>query len=264
MSGMFLSVAIGNAEFMLPRGLQMIGQGPVSRIDDVHQVCTYYRQLGVATMFQTGDADRYHVAAMQSASLYLFELSRQPDAAKVTSFAKPLFDAMVSGYWEAARWIAEASRPTWNPDREYEDDFLYVWFLCKHALLDAPRTETEPLLERYRAVLEGAFDVRLDLCRALLDADDAAFDAELRVLLERRRDEVEALADRGVLGNDASTWVRHFALEGLALLALAERQGMRTGPRYLHCPTPARSESPYEFDRNAWMRVDHRPRRRAD
>jgi hypothetical protein len=263
MSGMFLSVAIGNAEFMLPRGLRMLAQGPVARIDDVHQVCTFYRQLGVATMFQEGDADRYHVAAMQSASLYLFELQRQPDAAKVTSFAKPLFDAIGSGYWEAARWIAEASRATWNPDREYEDDFLYVWFLMQHALLDAPREETEKLLDRYEAVLEGAFDVRLALCRALLDTDEVAFDTELRALLERRRDEVDALADRGALGNDAAMWMRHFALEGIALLELAKRQSMKTGSRYLHCPDPARTESPYEFDRNAWMRIDYRPRRRG-
>lgn len=261
MSGLFLSVAIRNAEFMLPRGLRMLAQGPVARIDDVHQVCTYYRQLGVATLFQTGDADRHHVAAMQSASLYLFELLRQPDAAKVTSFAKPLFDAIGAGYWEAARWIAEASRPTWNPEREYEDDFLYVWFLCKHALLDAPREETEGLLERYETVLEGAVDVRLDLCRALLDADEVTFDAELRALLERRREEVEALAERGALGNDAATWIRHFALEGLALLAIAERQGLKTGSRYLHCPDVARRPSPFVFDLNAWMRVDYRPHR---
>lgn len=262
MSGMFLSSAIGNAEFMLPRGIRMISKGPVARIDEVHQVCTYFRQLGVATMFQEGNADRLHVAAMQSASLYLLELQRQPDDAKVTSFAKPWFDAVGSGYWEAARWIAQASRATWNPRREYEDDFLYAWFLMKLAVLEAPTEEAQALLDRYQVVLEGAHDVRLELCRALLAADEAAFHTALTALLERRRDEVNRLIDRGVLGNDAAMWMRHFALEGVALLQIAERRGMKTGARYLHCPDPARTESPYEFDRNAWMRVDYRPRRR--
>lgn len=114
---MFLEVAIGNAQFMLPRGIGMLSRGPVGRIDDVHQICTYYRQLGVATLLQEGTADRYHVCAMQSAGMYLHELQRQPEEAKVTSFAKPLFDAIGSGYWQAARWIAEASRATWNPGR---------------------------------------------------------------------------------------------------------------------------------------------------
>ncbi|MCA9681750.1 MAG: immunity 49 family protein, partial [Myxococcales bacterium] len=150
-----------------------------------------------------------------------------------------------------------------NPAREYEDDFLYVWFLMKHAVLEAPRVETQELLRRYEAVLEGADDVRLSICRALLASDAESLDAALAVLLEQRRDNVEELIARGVVDSDASTWLRHFALEGVALLKLAERQGMKMGPRYLHCPAPLREESPFEFALNAWMEVDHRAPRRG-
>lgn len=263
MSGMFLEVAIDNAHFMLPRGIHTLAKGPVGRIDDVHQICTYYRQLGVATLLQEGSADRYHICAMQSAGMYLYELEPQPDGAKVTSFAKPLFDAIGSGYWEAARWIAEASRPTWNPEREYEDDFLYVWFLIQHGVLQAPAEVTEPILERYEEVLDGELDLRLDVCRALLRRHAKDFDTALVGLLERRRHDVNAMADRGALGDDAAMWMRHFSLEGVALLKIAERLRMATEPQYLHCPGPVRGESPWEFDRGAWGRVHYRGRRRG-
>lgn len=44
---------------------------------------------------------------------------------------------------------------------------------------------------------------------------------------------------------------------------VAERQGLETGPQYLHCPGPVRGSSPWVFDRAAWRWVDYRPRRGA-
>lgn len=53
-----------------------------------------------------------------------------------------------------------------------------------------------------------------------------------------------------------------FSIEALALLSIAKRAGLSTAPRDWHCPAVARSDSPYIFDRNAWMRVDFQPQRR--
>ena len=232
MSGMFLEVAIDNAHFMLPRGIHTLAKGPVGRIDDVHQICTYYRQLGVATLLQEGSADRYDICAMQSAGMYLYELEPQPDGAKVTSFAKPLFDAIGSGYWEAARWIAEASRPTWNPEREYEDDFLYVWFLIQHGVLQAPAEVTEPILERYEEVLDGELDLRLDVCRALLRRHAKDFDTALVGLLERRRRDNGEDAGWVFPTRDASGRVTH--------VVEAKQQRTVAGRKVPHLPSPHR------------------------
>lgn len=261
MTAIFLSTAIENSEHVLPRGIRRASKGPLE-LDEVHQVCTLFRQLGVASLFVEGQADPYHRCAMQSASLYLNQLRQQPEDAKVTSFIKPWFDAAASSYWDAAKLIAQASRATHNPKREYEDDFLYAWFLMQHAALDAPRAETEPILDRYSAVLEGAHDLRLDICRALLEDDPSGFETALADLLQDREERVNAMIDRGSISGDAASWVRSFALEGMALLSIAERQGMGPGPRFLHCPDIARGGSPYVFSPNAWMQVSITPNRR--
>jgi len=126
----------------------------------------------------------------------------------------------------------------------------------QHGVLEAPPEDTDPLLQRYEEVLEGAHDLRLEICCALADNDADAFESGLTTLLEQRRDKVNDLIDRGALDSDSAMWLRHFALEGIALLKIAERKKMKTAPLYLHCPDPTRSTSPYMFDAAAWLRVD--------
>ncbi len=259
MNGMFLSVAVDNANFMIPRGLVALSRGPLPR-QEIHQICTTFRQRGVASLFLEGVADAYWANAMQSASVFLMELRRTADEAKVTSFARPLFDAVSAGYWDAAREIARLSRTTWNPDYEYEDDFLYVYFWIE-VVLEAPAVEIEATLDRYEQVLEGKADVRLDICRALHGRDDNAFDAALRALLAQRQVDVNGMVTRRAIADDAAVWLQHFALEGVALLHLAERMGLHPGQGYLHCPDALRAASPFAYDPNAWMRADYAPRR---
>jgi len=261
MSGMFLSVAIENADFVIPRGIRELSTGlPNHR--HIHQLCTYFRQRGVASLPLTGTPDTYHVNAMQSAAAFIFELRRAPDDSKVTSFARPLFDAISSGYWDAAIEMATLSRTTWNPDYEYEDDFLYVRFWMQQ-LLGEPRDQLDATLARYEQVLSGARDVRLDLCRAIHDIDDDGFDIALRTLLDQRRAEVDDLERREALKADTAAWIQHFALEGVALLKLAGRLGVVAGFDYPHCPELLRPDSPFAFDSRAWMQASFVPRRRV-
>lgn len=260
MSGMFLSVAVENAEFMLERGIRQLARGPLARHADIHQICTFFRQRGVASLLLEGTADTYHVCAMQSASAYAMELRRIPDTDKVTAWSRPLQDAVGSGYWSAAEEIARSSRTTWNSDYEYEDDFSYVRF-WHHLLLGGTDDEIEATLERYEEVLAGAPDVRLDICRALHARDEEAFDEALRALLDERRDKVNEMIGSDAISKEAAQWIQHFALEGVALLALAEKHGLSTGREYLHCPDVVRGGSPFQYDPNAWMRVDFVPRR---
>lgn len=256
---MFLSVAVSNATFMLRRWIAKLSRGPLERFADIHQVCTFFRQRGAASLLLEGTAHAYHVNTMQSAAAYLMELRRVDDAAKVTSFAKPLFDAVSSGYWDAARAMAQASRMTWNEASEYEDDFLYVLFWLQFALLEAPRSDCTATLDRYEAVLEGARDIRLEICRALLDSDVESFDVALTALLSQRAVDVTAMIERNTMSDDAAAWLRHFALEGLALLKLADRVGLARGTDYLHCPNVLHADSPFRFDPDAWRQVDFVP-----
>lgn len=259
MGGMFLSVAVDNANFLIPRALASVSRGTLPH-QEIHQLCTAFRQRGVASLFLEGEPDAYWVNAMQSAAAFLMELRRTPEEEKVTSFARPLFDAVGAGYWDAAVEISRLSRTTWNRDQEYEDDFLYAHFWTQ-LLLGAPGPGLEAILARHAQVLEGGADVRLDLCRALLRRDDEGFDAALRALLAHRDVEVRGMVARKAISDDAAVWLQHFALEGVALLQLARRLGLRAGEGYLHCPDALRAVSPFAFDPHAWATPTYVPRR---
>jgi Immunity protein 49 len=261
MSGMYLSVEVNNSNFMIPRGIGLLTQGRLARHQDIFQICTHFRRRGVASMLLEGTPEPYFVNAMQSATAFVMELRRTPDEVKVTSFSRPLQDAVSIGDWEAAREIASLSRTTWNADYEYEDDFLYVRF-WHHLLLDAPTSDLEANLARFEEVLGAGADVRLDVCRALHARDEGGFESRLRDLLNDRKEKVDDLIGRGAITEETGSWVQHFALEGVALLKLAERAGLHPGLGFLHCPDIARGESPFVHDPNAWQLPDYVPRRK--
>ena len=84
------------------------------------------------------------------------------------------------------------------------------------------------LLARWRGVLEGARDARLDVAEALVANDGPEFEAALRSLI--RDKELKAAEDGDPLVGSAlssdfpffpNRWV---SVEGLALLAIAERR----------------------------------------
>ena len=78
----------------------------------------------------------------------------------------------------------------------------------------APKERHQIKIRAERAVLAA---VHLPTSR--FDARDP-----LVGLLERRRHDVNAIADRGALGDDAAMWMRHFSLEGVALLKIARHK----------------------------------------
>jgi len=111
---MLLSSEVDSANFMIPRGIALLSKGPLAKHQDIHQICTYFRQRGVASLLMEGSPDAYFVNAMQSASAYAMELRCAPDEAKVGSFFRPLQDAVSIGDWDHAR----------RSDREQRTDCL--------------------------------------------------------------------------------------------------------------------------------------------
>jgi hypothetical protein len=255
MRGAFLFVSVENSEFMLPEAITALANGQLAPHDQVHQVCTLFRQRGLAQMLRDGVAEGFQIAAMQSCGALVFGLRDWPEATKVTSYANPLLDAIACQYWDGVAAIADASRTSWNPDYEYEDDFLYVRFLIEFGLR-RDRGAGKRSVERYEEVLDGPPDARLEVCRALLDGDAGAFDEGLVRLLDERDERIQGLIVRGTIGDDAARWLAHVSVEGLALLAIAEREGLETAEHYLHCPAIARRPSPYIYDGNAWRLLD--------
>lgn len=263
MSSPFLDSYIKNASFALTRQIRLLETNSLEPRRGIHAMCTMFRQRAVCTLLRTGQTDVFYANMMQSAAAFLHYLDQVEAEEKVTSFAKPFFDAIAGSYWDAAGEIAAKSRPTWNTDFEYEDDFLYVYFLMQYFFLEGSDEVLDELLARYAEVLGRALDVRLGLCRALRHRDSQRFHESLVMLLEERSAQVEELAARNALIDEQLAWVRHFSLEGVALLKLVDRAGLTTDVNYLHIPELVRGAGPFVFARDAWRVLDFKPPRRS-
>jgi hypothetical protein len=223
-------------------------------------------------MLLEGVAAPLFIAQMQAASVYLFRLPALASDDKVTSLAGCWWDAIAGGYWEAAREIARLSRMTPNLNREHEDDFLYVMFLMQQYFLapDASNVEARAAhtreqaerLERWQAVLDGAPDPKLDLCRAVQERDAGAFQEALLAVGDQRRMNLDAMERKGALLGEQALWVKPVWPEGLALLRLAELQGFGADFDCPDVPALLRVSPPFHYDANAWRNIDFQPARR--
>lgn len=268
---MLLNIGIDNAISQLQRVLPGYASGTLDQPHHPHAIAVLYRQLGVCRMLNQGAAEPLLVAQMQSTSAYLARLPKLSDDDKVTSRAAVFYDAIGGEYWEAAGQIAANSRTTVNPTWEHEDDFLYVWFLMTRYFRDVLRGDEDEsekaaweqrqreLLDRWEVVLEGAADPRHTLCDALLRGDADDFRAAFEEVADAREAAVRAQIDQGLLREDDAVWVLPWWGEGLALLRLAERDGLQTDEHCMMVPQLTRGPNRYAYDPMAWARIDHRP-----
>jgi hypothetical protein len=264
-----LYVAIDNAREQLSPLLPHYAEGRLTQPELPHAFGILFRQLGTCRMLVEGVAAPLFVGQMQAASCYLFGLPALPPEEKVTSLAACWWDAIAGGYWGAARDIARLSRATPNLNREHEDDFLYVMFLMQRYFLtpDASNIEARAahdqeqlqILERWNTVLEGAVDPKLDLCRALQDRDAQAFQDALLAVGDQRRASLEQMEAKGSLLDEQALWVKPVWPEGLALLRLAEVEGLGGDFDCPDVPPLVRVRPPFRYDANAWRDIDFRP-----
>jgi len=269
-----LTTAIDDARYILGEALPAYEQGKLTGVEELYGLTTMYRSIGVAELLLRGVPDLLFVRQMQSASIFAFGLPGLTDDDKTTALAAPFWDAVSATYWDAARQIALASRMSHNPKREHEDDFLYVAFLMQRYFLapepdasDDERAAHEEAqvqrLERWGEVLEGALDPRLPLCHALLDQDTEAFAEALLAMSDARTEDLSARGKRGRLSKEELAWLRPIWPQGLALLRLAEREGLvlEDGLEVPGVPPVIRVDVPYIYQADAWRSIDYQPRR---
>ncbi|WP_437949724.1 hypothetical protein WME98_02045 [Sorangium sp. So ce296] len=258
MSSAYLDAYIDNAGTRIARWVPLLASGSLGW-SDVQRLCGAFRQRAVCTLLLGGTVRGFQQDLMKSGAAFAHHLRSVPEAVKITSQAKPFFDAIGAGAWSCAADIASHSRMSPDPDREYVEDFLYVQLLMKHFFLGASAAECEAILARCEAALQGADRTRVDLCAALLAGDAARFDVFLRALLDRRADLVEQAIARGAMPEEAWSWLRYFSSEGLALLRLASIKNMKIGETYRHVPDITYQAAPIPYEPDAWRFVEEAP-----
>ncbi|WP_412062080.1 hypothetical protein [Rubrivirga sp. IMCC45206] len=240
-------------------GLSIVAdRTPVALADgdepNVLQLATAHRQHGVCELLQTGDAGPFFAAEMRAAGAYLHYVRRHPEGG-AASRAKPFLDAVAGGYRDAAADIGEVcGRWPWDPDREYQEDALYL-----QTLMDLVQgADVGPRLAAYEAASAGLDDPRPALVRALAERDAEAFRTAFADVAAARAEQLAVWEAGGVLTLETAAWVRPFHLEGAALVRLAGWLGLDVGGPHPGVPGPVRAEPPAPFDPRAWERVPDR------
>jgi hypothetical protein len=177
------------------------------------------------------------------------------------SFVDPAFDAIATRQWRLAVDLFQLVAHEWSEGEEYEDDFCYAEFV-RRAVTD-PTVPADDVLARWERALEGRPDLRLEVARSLHARDGAAFESTLADLLAAVHKKASEMADPvegSLLATDEAflpnRWV---SIEGLALLAVAERLGVATSQEFDTCPPLARRARLSGFSPRAYPFVPYSP-----
>jgi Immunity protein 49 len=228
-------------------GFEEPGTYPLHRLGAVAvELCGKLRGLAIVALLTQGDADKFAHNLMRSGRVREVYLQRMrehgidTDHHLASGRVAPLMDALAAGDVDLAHRIAWASPRSFSPQREYEDDFAYAQILHRliHGVTAVP--VYEPFLAQFEAALKGAPSARLDVVTALVHRDQAGFELAFAALLAERQKQIRLDLARAQLESPTVLAERQVFIEGLALLRLAQRQGLPTQGEYLYCPSLAR------------------------
>jgi hypothetical protein len=220
--------------------------------DQVLDFCRNHRVAAIGLLLLLGDANDFRLHLGKSGRACLHFLNGVDEAPFIASRTVPFFDALAAGDFECARGIARRSQRTWARGVEYEEDFLYMDFLMGHCFRELSDAEAMALLQRYEQALLGTEDVRLEVCRALLARQGETFDAALERMMAERGARQARLRAKGNLPEETWATECQVSIEGLALVALAERAGLEVRVNQLFVPSLARDGALSEGTLDDW------------
>lgn len=252
MKANYAPLAIKNAGVQLEDIVpEVAGEPPV--LSHYMQVCRLYRCVATGILLVTGDPRGFYAHLFNSSRAFVDFLNRAAADEKATSKAEAFFDAVACRDEGGARAIATLSPQTINKGKEYEEDFIYVSLLIRRFYLGATAADLQPMVEEWETYAADNPDVRLPVCRALLETDSAAFDEAIASAIDAKLGEWEQLRQADMLDPDEASTTCRVSTEVLAWLEFAGRAGMRTEPEYRLAPREARKFHRIAFpDPDAW------------
>lgn len=209
------------------------------------EISEKFRSLAIMQLLGEASTDLFLHNLMRSARArvtFLERLQREgivDDYYRASGRYGPLIDAIAAADFDCARRIAELSPVEMQPG-EYDDDYLYAQILHRLIQEDPPVAELNALATQLEAFLNGEPSARLDAARALITADQQAFEAAFEDLLFDFEARVRKAKERGQLEEPMVLAQRAVFMEGLAVLQLAENGGLLTDSEYPYCPALAR------------------------
>jgi len=235
-------------------GVVASGSSMISIGREIEETCGLFQTLASCNLLLSMDNEAFGRNLVFSGCTRRYYLDRsriegnQESIYLAISRTEGFLDALVARDNALAFDIVRLSPDDWFRDGEYEDDYCYVAFLHHYAVhsAGADRIELQRLLDRFEDALEGVTSPRIDVCRALFDNDSKGFAENFELLLQAH--ETWGQENENILGYDPVFQLRRrIFIEGLAVLVLADRNGLPTEDEYQFCPSIARV--PAETDR---------------
>ncbi|MCY1043639.1 hypothetical protein OV208_20135 [Corallococcus sp. bb12-1] len=248
MSHDYVEIARHNQSLILAETLEALAQSQESPAGLFSNAAVCYRVLALCTLLQGADTEGFAglLCKAGQARLAFLELASQGARRYEPEFLLAsdncgFSDALASGDLDTARAIARLSPTRHAQDLEYEEDYLFSRFL--HLWVLAPRDTAglELALERWASVVEeGDPDMRLHACRELMEKNPDRFSQALQTLVTERKREYRAYRKQLDFDEEVAATTGKVYLDGLALLRLAELEGLGPLPAYELLPELAR------------------------
>jgi hypothetical protein len=210
------------------------------------ELASKLRALGIMALLAKGNSDLFYHNLIRGGiarEIYLQRLKNEgidKDHHRASGRYESLLDAVVAGDMALARRIVDLSPTEWQKGHEYEDDYCYAQILHRLVQETPPEQEITPLLNQFEAYLEDEPSARLDVCKALMERDQDAFDEAFDALLKEQEAKIAADKARCQMEDPIVIAQRQVFVEGLAILRLAEGRGLTTQSVYRYCPSLAR------------------------
>lgn len=218
--------------------------------------CGIARRVGILSLFVDSDADRLHACLSASARMFAHGARTLPADTIVASRCTPLFDALAArDDAGAAALAAHVLTTPFRPGKERAEDNAWVRFIAfaSEATPDDASMQTE--LRRLGAALEDNPSPRLDAGTALVARDTDAFARAVMRLAQQHADVAIMRLTKGALGEDEFASEGQLCVEGLALLALADRRGMALEVAHATLPDEARRRSTLSPGPDDWRAI---------
>lgn len=207
---------------------------------------TKLRALGIILLVTKADSDGFQFNLIRSGRAWRTYLKRaqaeqaQEDHHFCTGRSDPLVDCIATGQFDLALEISGLLPNAWRKGHEYEDDYCFGRLLQILCMPLVDKTLAEPVIRQWETYLDDDDSPRLAVIQSLLNQDQDDFNERFQDLIFNYHAEIEKNKQRGQLEEPHVIAQRRVFVEGLAILRLAEKQGLATEREYDLCPFLAR------------------------
>lgn len=253
-----LELARENYGYQLQRALEAVEEGDATA-EDLATVVFSYRILGICALLRDMEGEQF-ARLLRKSGLARLQLLRQvaaqphpPGTVLAISKDTGFVAALAAGALDTATRIAERSPDTFLEGVEYEEEFLFFHF--QQRLLRTPRDEAAlgSILDRWTRVVAGEPSVYIDVCQALLEANEAAFCSALGEVLETRSESLRKYRKQLDFDRELDATEGKVYLNGLALVRLAQSRGIAAPERLEMIPRLAREATCPALPADAWL-----------